>query len=209
MDIITRTTARIERLASKPWLALRDGCISGAAKSVANDLDSNESLSWLCATFKPNAYRLADRNLTRQGYRVFCPMISETIRRGSRFLDTVSPLFPGYMFIGVPQTHAWRPIKATQGISRLVSFKIDGEPAELPSAFINDLMQQCDEFGNFREHTSIDVGSAVIVKNGPFLGYAGEVCSLKPSERIAFLMRMFGQNISVTISKPRLAINAS
>ena len=78
---------------------------------------------WHLIQFKPNAHRLAQRNLKRQDFEVFLPMQEITRRKASRFVSDLRPLFPGYMFVGVDSRAApWRTINSTIGVSRLVSF---------------------------------------------------------------------------------------
>ena len=49
--------------------------------------------------FKDNFHKIAEKNLKRQEFETFLPMQEVTIRKPSRFLNKLVPLFPGYMFI--------------------------------------------------------------------------------------------------------------
>ena len=101
---------------------------------------------WYLIQFKPNSYRLAERNLHRQGFETFLPMQKITRRKASRFVSDLKPLFPGYMFVSVNSELApWRSINSTIGVSRLVSF--EGKPKPLPLQLISGLMLRCDASG--------------------------------------------------------------
>jgi transcriptional antiterminator RfaH len=75
------------------------------------------TVNWYLLQTKTNAHRIATRNLLRQGCQVFMPLIKLTRRTGNRFNSNVSPLFPGYLFVGLgsdraaplaqPQFNAW------------------------------------------------------------------------------------------------------
>ena len=96
--------------------------------------------------FKPNSYRLAERNLHRQGFETFLPMQKITSRKASRFVSDLKPLFPGYMFVSVNSDLApWRTINSTIGVSKLVSF--EGKPKPLPLQLISCLILRCDASG--------------------------------------------------------------
>lgn len=51
--------------------------------------------SWFLAQFKPNSHKIAVRNLARQGFRTFLPMLEETRCARGRFTQQMRPLFPG------------------------------------------------------------------------------------------------------------------
>ena len=53
---------------------------------------------WFLLQYKPNSHRLALRNLHRQGFETFLPMLAVTQRHSTKFVQQARPLFPGYMF---------------------------------------------------------------------------------------------------------------
>ena len=77
---------------------------------------------WYLLQFKPNAHRLAERNLQRQGFLTFLPMRDVTKRKAISFVNQLYPLFPGYMFVSFdPNEALWHKINSTFGVSKLVS----------------------------------------------------------------------------------------
>jgi len=83
--------------------------------------------SWFILQYKPNAHRVALRNLQRQGFETFLPLHEVTQKKSTKFVLDVRPLFPGYMFVAFELESApWRKINSTMGVLRLVSF--DGQP---------------------------------------------------------------------------------
>src|SRR3954471_8443199 len=77
--------------------------------------------AWYLAQVRPNSFQIAERNLARQSFPVFCPTQEETRRRAGRFVLVTQPLFPGYLFVSFnPASAAWRAINSTYGVSRLV-----------------------------------------------------------------------------------------
>ena len=77
---------------------------------------------WFLLQYKPNSHRLALRNLHRQGFETFLPMLDVTQRCSTRFVQQTRPLLPGYMFVSFElDTAPWRKINSTVGVTRLVS----------------------------------------------------------------------------------------
>ena len=50
---------------------------------------------WYLIQFKPNSYRLAGRDLHRQEFATFLLIQKTTLRKASRFVSDLTPLFPG------------------------------------------------------------------------------------------------------------------
>lgn len=54
-------------------------------------MDSSDRSDWYLIQFKPNSYKLAQRNLHRQGFETFLPMLETTTRRADRFVTSMKP----------------------------------------------------------------------------------------------------------------------
>jgi transcriptional antiterminator RfaH len=175
----------------------------------AQEDTSAEPICWACAGLRPNAYRIAQRNLLRQGYRTFVPMMRETRRQSKRFVEVIAPVFPGYIFIGLARDQRWTPINNTLGVTRLVSFCGDGRPAPLPADLMADLLQSCDEEGRIAAPPSIAIASEARLARGPLQGIAGKVTRLKSGERVELLMTLFQREITVTTVKQNIVSAAS
>ena len=103
--------------------------------------------SWFLAQFKPNSHRIAERNLTQQGFQTFLPMQERTTQRRGKFITSLAPLFPGYLFVAFDTVQGgWRAVNSTYGISRLVS--LGKEPVAVPLDLVSELMLRCDEAGS-------------------------------------------------------------
>ena len=161
---------------------------------------------WYLIQFKPNAHRLAQRNLKRQDFEVFLPMQEITRRKASRFVSELRPLFPGYMFVGVDSRSApWRTINSTIGVSRLVSF--DGTPKPLPLPLISSLMSRCDASGTLLPPKTLNVGDAVDVLSGPFANFVATVEKVDAQQRIWLLIEFMGQGARINVSADQLQIS--
>ena len=128
---------------------------------------------WFLLQYKPNSYRLALRNLHRQGFETFLPMQDVTQRHSTKFVQQRRPLFPGYMFVSFAlDTAPWHKINSTVGVARLVSF--DGQPKALPP----------DQFAP---------GDELQVMSGPFAEYVATIETIDAEQRIWLLMEFMGQ----------------
>ena len=160
---------------------------------------------WYLIQFKPNSYRLAERNLHRQGFETFLPMQKITRRKASRFVSDLKPLFPGYMFVRVNSDLApWRTINSTIGVSKLVSF--EGKPKPLPLQLISGLILRCDASGTLLPPKSLSEGDSIEILTGPFANFSATVDTIDPEQRIWVLMDLMGQKTRMQVSADQLQL---
>jgi transcriptional antiterminator RfaH len=159
--------------------------------------------TWFLAQMKPNCVSIADRNLTRQGFRTFLPTEEVTRERQGKFVTAQRPLFPGYIFLSfdIAEGH-WRKVNSTSGITRLVSF--GKEPATVPLGLVSQLMLRCDASGRLLPPRLLKPGDQVTLTTGPFARFVGEVEKIAPDRRIWVLLDIMGGQTRVAVSAREL-----
>ena len=158
---------------------------------------------WYLLQFKPNSYRLAEKNLNRQGFRTFLPMQEVTRRQSTRFVNNLRPLFPGYMFIAVPlNASPWRKINGTIGVSKLVSF--NGKPKPVPQDLVLGLLQRCDMSGKLHPSNQLAAGDQVELVTGPFANFIATVETIAINKRVWVLMECLGQRARMQVKADHL-----
>ena len=74
-------------------------------------------IAWAVVNTHVHKVSLALRNLDRQGFMAYCPMMAKRIRHARKFSEVYRPLFPGYVFVALnPAKDQWRPILSTFGV---------------------------------------------------------------------------------------------
>ena len=122
---------------------------------------------WFILQYKANSSHQAEKNLKHQGFETFLPLHENTSQKKSRFVKTIKPLFPGYMFISFDKTKSnWHKINNTYGVSRLVTFNSTLRP--IPSRLVDILMKRYDLSGKLLPLKKLTKGDQVKVLNGPF-----------------------------------------
>lgn len=155
---------------------------------------------WYLAQLRPNSLRIAERNLLRQGFRVFCPLRVETRKAHTRFRTTESPLFPGYLFVRFdPEVSGWRAVNSTYGVSRLVAF--GGRPAPVPAPLVAALRLRCDASGRIQPTEDLGSGDPVRIVAGPFADFVATVEELAPDRRVWVLLEIMGRPTRVVLSR--------
>jgi transcriptional antiterminator RfaH len=154
---------------------------------------------WMIAQLKPNGLKTAIRNLERQDFSIFTPMLKITRRQRDRLVSRNEPLFPGYVFVReTTQSEAFSRISYTLGIRRLL-LRADRRPATLPADFVSSLRSRCDPSGFLLPDTALAPGARVRVMQGPFADTVSQIESLDRDGRISILIAVLGQQVRVRV----------
>ena len=156
---------------------------------------------WYLAQLKPNGQAAAERNLLRQGFETFMPRQAISRRRGTKFIDTLTSLFPGYLFVALnAASHPWRRVNGTYGVSRIVSF--GDTPRPLPRDLVEDLRRRCRGSDVLEPSRTLTPGDEVEILSGPFSQFIARIEALSPGDRVWALIDMMGQETRAP-SRPR------
>ena len=160
-------------------------------------------VNWYFIQFKRNSHRIAERNLNQQGFETFLPLQDLTGKRGSKFLTSMQPLFPGYMFVSVSSDGAqWHKIKSTLGVSRLICQ--DGVPKRVPPEVVSGLISRCDSFGKLLPPTTLKCGDTVKIHSGALANFIATVETIDSNRRIWVLMDLMGQITKVQVASEQI-----
>ena len=161
--------------------------------------------SWYFIQFKRNSHRIAERNLNKQGFKTFLPMQDLTTRRGSEFLTSTKPLFPGYMLVSIKLDGApWHKINSTLGVSRLISQ--DGVPKRVPTEVVSGLISRCDSFGRLLPPKSLQRGDSVEIQSGALANFIAKVETIDSDRRIWVLLDIMGQITRVHVASEQIKL---
>lgn len=156
-------------------------------------------MKWYLFQTKPNAHVTARNNLRRQGFNVFLPLINKTIKKNGKFLNTKTPLFPGYLFMGSSiDPIPWNSVNATRGISKAVT--LDGVYRPVSAQIIEGLQHRCDNDGVMQSLNDIVPGDRGKIERGPFAEFVCTVEQIKDDQRAWVLIDLLQQPIRAEVS---------
>jgi transcriptional antiterminator RfaH len=148
--------------------------------------------NWFAAQLKPNALRIALRNLDRQGFVGFAPRMVTVRRTAGQVVRRAEPVFPGYVFVQFdPAGRNWRSVNGTQGITRLVAGD-PRAPRPLPRTFMAALLDRCDGAGVLSADPSFAPGDRVEMTDGPFAALMGRIVAMDRDGRVRVMMDLLG-----------------
>ena len=97
-------------------------------------------MTWLVIHTKSSEEVRAEKNLKNQGFKTYLPMYKKEVVRGRSIKNTMSPLFPRYLFLEYNRSQPSPDIgliRSTFGVHQLL--KIHEKPLEIKNKIIFDL----------------------------------------------------------------------
>lgn len=156
-------------------------------------------MNWYLLQTKPHAHVTACEHLKRQGFDVFLPLITKTIKKHGKFLNETTPLFMGYLFMGTSTDPVpWKSVNGTRGISKAVT--LDGVYRPVNTSIIESLNYRCDVHGVIQSMHNIVAGDRVKIERGPFADFICNVDKIEDGQRAWVLIDLLQQQVRAEVS---------
>lgn len=163
----------------------------------------DHDIAWYLAQIKPNSHYIAERNLSRQGFRTFLPLQEETRRAHGKFITRMRLVFPGYIFVALdPTKGGWSAVNSTNGITRIVC--LGAEPTPVPGGLVSELMQRCDQDGKLLPPQHFRPGDRVTLSAGPLTDFVATIESVSSDRRVYVLIELMGAQTRVALKAEHL-----
>jgi transcriptional antiterminator RfaH len=175
--------------------------------ALSKDRDRKSSLKegerWYVARALPRQEARAEFQLLRQGFPVFLPRATKTVRHARKLRTVKSPVFPSYMFVVLDiGRDRWRSVNGTIGVASLI---MQGEtPQPVPGGVVENLLRFTDEEGIVRFDRNLREGQSVRVVAGPFSNAIGTLERLDPNGRVRVLLDIMNGKVSAYLDRSTL-----
>lgn len=178
---------------------------SGAGGRADTACASQAPIDWYVAAAMPRKERFALANLHNQGFTTFFPLLHKAKPTGTG--KTVTPLFPGYIFIGLnPRRARWQSINGTFGIRYLVGPR-GALPSPVPAPVMDELFHRFPQGVHETPTCSFRRGDRVNVITGAFAGIPATFEDMLSQDRIRVLLEWLNTQVSVVM--PSTCINTA
>lgn len=149
-------------------------------------------LTWYAAQTNPRCEAKAVAGLKEHGFSTFLPVETKWKRSRSKARERVNtPLFTGYLFVGLCPGQSLYHVRQIDGVRGLVLCG-QGVPAEINARFVYDLQarQAAGEFDHTPARRSqFGKGDkARVTLDGPFKGLIGEVVKATDEGRVQLML---------------------
>ena len=114
---------------------------------------------------------MAVNQLSRLASEVLLPLAWRRIRRWGKKVDSVGPLFPGYLFARFNFERDYSQVRYARGVRELICF--GPQPAIVPEWIINQLKARCASGPVELFERALVPAERVMVIDGPFREFEG------------------------------------
>ncbi|NVJ60856.1 MAG: transcription/translation regulatory transformer protein RfaH [Gammaproteobacteria bacterium] len=166
---------------------------------IENDTEKEaESLSrssWYLVATKPRQEVRAEEHLSNQSIVSLLPMAKIKKRFRDKVIESLEPLFPGYIFVKVDSESAYlSKIRSTRGVKDFIRF--GQELAKVPLELIHKL-QDLESTGKscvIEVNELPRTGDFIHISSGPFSGLDAIFCQLDGDRRAIVLLDILGKS---------------
>lgn len=160
---------------------------------------------WYVVQSKPRQEALAQENLERQGYPVYCPAVTQARRRRGGWQEVSEPLFPRYLFVRLTEGEDnFSPIRSTLGVSNMLRF--GDKSACISDQAVEAIRQQEQQLKQGDEgKMPCKEGDRVQLLEGPFAGLSGIFQKKSNEERVIILLELLGKENRLKVDANNIA----
>jgi transcriptional antiterminator RfaH len=167
--------------------------------------DQTGEIAWAVVNTHTHKEDLALKNLDRQGFTAYCPMIARRVRHARKFSEVHRPLFPGYIFVAMnPAKDRWRPILSTFGVRNLL--RRGERPSFIEPAFIEALKAREWEGVIARPGNGLTPGQEVQMNAGYFDGLTATILELNANERVTVLLNLLNGQVKAKVPVSNITV---
>lgn len=160
---------------------------------------------WYVVRSLPRQEARAEFQLLRQGFPVFFPRATKTVRHARKLRMVKSAIFPSYMFVLLDvDRDRWRCVNGTGGVASLI---MGGErPQPVPVGVVENLLDLIDEEGMVWFDRNLREGQTVRVVAGPFTSAIGVLERLDANGRVRVLLDIMSGEVPAHLDRSALEV---
>lgn len=172
-------------------------------RSASETCALNGAQRWYVARSLARQEARAQFHLVQQGFAVFLPLMTKTVKHARKIRTVRGAVFPTYMFVALDLAQdRWRSVNGTFGVAALI---MAGEaPEPVPAGVVEHLLAYLDEDGVVRFDRDLREGQSVRVKTGPFASAIGSLERLDANGRVRVLLDIMGGKVPALLDRSAL-----
>ena len=180
------------------------GAVEGKANLQQPPGVSESCLQWFAVQTRYRFEKQVAAQLDHKNCEVYLPLLTERRTWSDRKQIVTTPLFPGYAFVHIDQSHsARRNVLQTAGLLGFVSF--GGLVTAVPRKQIENLQVLLQTKGVFSLHAFVHAGQRVRIRGGCLDGVEG-ILMQHEKGRLVISIESIQRSLAVEISGYELEI---
>jgi len=168
-----------------------------------HSLNNDKCMAWLAVQTWPRYEKKVAAELEKKQIELFLPLLSAEHRWSDRRRIVQLPLFPGYIFVRIPETSEPRvSVLRTNGVIKFVGSRSAGTP--IPQNEIDSVQILLKGGVVFQEHSFLNVGQRVRVRGGSLDGVEGVLMTKNDDLSLVVSIRIIQRSLSIRVAGYRV-----
>ncbi len=171
------------------------------ADKPANALPCHASvgLQWYAVRTTPRHEKKVTIELQQKQIQAFLPLFSEEREWSDRRVSVDTPLFPGYVFVKIPQDHSTRvTVLRTMGVRNFVGSRGIGDP--IPEVEIEGVRAILAGGIPFSASPFLNVGERVRILDGSLEGIEGILTAVNGDKSLIISVQLIQRSLAMRVS---------
>jgi transcription antitermination factor NusG len=136
--------------------------------------------------------------LTNVGITTFLPLVTETHRWSDRRKSVDVPLFPGYVFVQIPNSaEAQLQVRKTSGVVQFVGNQQGAVPIQ--DKEINDVRTVLEQRVSCSPYPFLQLGQRVRICGGAFNGIEGVLIGRDAASKLVISIQLIQRSLAVSV----------
>ena len=167
-------------------------------KPIESESETANGLHWYAVWSRSRHEKMVASALTGVGITTFLPLVTETHRWSDRRKSVDVPLFPGYVFVQIPNSaEAQLQVRKTSGVVQFVGNQQGAVPIQ--DKEINDVKTVLEQRVSCSPYPFLQLGQRVRICGGAFDGIEGVLIGRDSACKLVISIELIQRSLAVSI----------
>ena len=167
-------------------------------KPIESESETANGLHWYAVWSRSRHEKMVASALTDVGITTFLPLVTETHRWSDRRKSVDVPLFPGYVFVQIPNSaEAQLQVRKTSGVVQFVGNQQGAVPIQ--DKEINDVKTVLEQRVSCSPYPFLQLGQRVRICGGAFDGIEGVLIGRDSACKLVISIELIQRSLAVSI----------
>jgi len=167
-------------------------------RAIGSEKETASTLHWYAVWSRSRHEKLVASALTNIGVTTFLPLVPEMHRWSDRHKSVDVPLFPGYVFVQIPNSAEARlHVLKTSGVVQFVGNRQGA--VSIQDKEINDVMAVLDQRVSCSPYPFLQLGQRVRICGGALDGIEGVLISRDSGSKLVISIELIRRSLAVSV----------
>jgi transcription antitermination factor NusG len=166
--------------------------------AIGSESDTANGLHWYAVWSRSRHEKMVASALSNAGITNFLPLVTETHRWSDRRKSVDVPLFPGYLFVQIPNSaEAQLQVRKTCGVVQFVGNRQGAVPIQ--DKEINDVKTVLEQRVSCSPYPFLQPGQRVRIRGGAFDGIEGVLIGRDSASKLVISIELIQRSLAVSV----------